>query len=260
MSDSALDLEPVEAEAVLYSLDDSGVAWVSLNRPHRLNAINSSLIAGLVSSLARAGSEGAGVVVLQGNGRAFCSGHDLQEDELSGVRAEQIAQGLQEVTRRMRAFPGPVVSAVHGYALGGGFEFALASDLVVAARSARFGFPEVAVGLTVTGGVTKLLPQLVGPMRAKRLLLLGEMINAEEAYSLGLLTSVCESEELEERCELLAKELAAKPRSSMALTKQALDAGPDNFLEDQLELEVEHLLRAAKSSDASMARDKFRGR
>ncbi len=260
MSDSALDFEAVEEEAVLYALDGSGVAWISLNRPHRLNAINSSLIEGLVSSLARARTDGALVVVVKGEGRAFCSGHDLQEDELSGPEAERIAHGLQEVTRQMQAFPGPVVAAVQGYALGGGFEFALASDLVLAARSAKFGFPEVAVGLTVTGGVTKLLPQLVGPMRAKRLLLIGEMIDAEEAHSLGMLSFVCEPDELGERTATIAKQLASKPRSSLALTKRAIDAAPDNFLEEQLDLEVEHLLMASRSSDASLARDRFQER
>ena len=260
MTDRAFNFEGGDNDAVRYRLDRSMVAWITLNRPHRLNAINATLIDGLVGSLVRARADAAAVVVLRGEGRAFCSGHDLQEDELSGTQAVSIAQGLQDVTRRMQEFAGPVVSAVHGYALGGGFEFALASDLVVAARSARFGFPEVAVGLTVTGGVTKLLPQLAGPMRAKRLLMLGEMIGADEALAMGLVSFVCEPEELDQRIEQLARDLAAKPRASLSLTKQALDAGPDNLLEKQLELEVEHLLSAAKSKDASLARDRFRGR
>ena len=116
--------------------------------------------------------EEASVIVLAGRGRAFCAGHDLKEPEPveTPVQTRVRLEGIQEVTRLMPPFPGPVVAAVHGYALGAGCEFALACDVVVAAEDAQFGFPEVSVGLSVTGGISRLLPVLVGWARAKELL------------------------------------------------------------------------------------------
>ena len=138
-----------------YELDQS-VARIYLNRPHRLNAVVPELTAGLVAALGRAGQDGARVVILAGRGRAFCSGFDLKEPmPAETVLATRIrVDGIQEVTRAIRRFPGPVVAAVHGYALGAGCEFALGCDLVVAAENAEFGFPEVSVGLSVTGGIS----------------------------------------------------------------------------------------------------------
>jgi 2-(1,2-epoxy-1,2-dihydrophenyl)acetyl-CoA isomerase len=111
------------------------------------------LTAGLAAALARAGQDGARVVVLAGRGRAFCSGHDLKEPvpPETVLQTRRRVDGIQDVTRAIRRFPGPVVAAVHGYALGAGCEFALGCDLVVAAEDAQFGFPEVSVGLSVTG-------------------------------------------------------------------------------------------------------------
>src|ERR1700728_592629 len=195
--------------AVDYELTDS-VARVYLNRPHRLNAVVPELTAGLAAALARAGTDGARVVVLAGRGRAFCSGHDLKEQLppetvlATRLRVEQI----QDVTRAIRRFPGPVIAAVHGYALGAGCEFALGCDLVVAAEDAQFGFPEVSVGLSVTGGISRLLPLLVGPVRAKELVLLGDQFDAAAARDLGLVNRVVPAGEHQRA----AGELAARLR------------------------------------------------
>jgi 2-(1,2-epoxy-1,2-dihydrophenyl)acetyl-CoA isomerase len=169
-----------------------GVAWIHLNRPGRLNAVTAELVDTLLSAVTRADRDGAGVIVLAGRGRAFCAGHDLKEPEPQESEAEtrERIQHLQDVTRAVRRFPGVVIAAVHGYALGAGCEFALACDLVVADRSARFGFPEVGVGLSVTGGISRLLIDLVGLATAKRLLLLGEQVDANEARRLGMITEV----------------------------------------------------------------------
>src|ERR1700728_4035169 len=194
--------------AVDYELTDS-VARVYLNRPHRLNAVVPELTAGLAAALARAGQDGARVIVLAGRGRGFCSGHDLKEPLPpenvldTRLRVEQI----QDVTRAIRRFPGPVIAAVHGYALGAGCEFALGCDLVVAAEDAQFGFPEVSVGLSVTGGISRLLPLLVGPVRAKELLLVGERFGAAAARDLGLVNRVAAAGEHEQAAAALAARL-----------------------------------------------------
>ena len=226
--------------AVDYELSES-VARVYLNRPHRLNAVVPELTAGLVTALARAGEDGARVVVLAGRGRAFCSGHDLKEELppetvlATRLRVEQI----QDVTRAIRRFPGPVVAAVHGYALGAGCEFALGCDLVVASEDAQFGFPEVSVGLSVTGGISRLLPLLVGPVRAKELLLLGERFGATRALQLGLVNQVAVAGQHERAAAVIAARLRDQPRLALALAKQALDRGADCALEEAMAAEVD---------------------
>jgi len=226
--------------AVDYELSES-VARVYLNRPHRLNAVVPELTAGLVGALARAGQDKARVVILAGRGRAFCSGHDLKEELppetvlATRLRVEQI----QDVTRAIRRFPGPVVAAVHGYALGAGCEFALGCDLVVASEDAQFGFPEVSVGLSVTGGISRLLPLLVGPVRAKELLLLGERFGATRALQLGLVNQVAVAGQHEQAAAVIAARLRDQPRLALALAKQALDRGADSALEEAMAAEVD---------------------
>jgi 2-(1,2-epoxy-1,2-dihydrophenyl)acetyl-CoA isomerase len=226
--------------AVDYELSEA-VARVYLNRPHRLNAVVPELTAGLVAALARAGEDGARVVVLAGRGRAFCSGYDLKEELppetvlATRLRVEQI----QDVTRAIRRFPGPVIAAVHGYALGAGCEFALGCDLVVAAEDAQFGFPEVSVGLSVTGGISRLLPLLVGPVRAKELVMLGERFGAARALELGLVNQVAVAGQHEQAAAVIAARLREQPRLALALAKQALDRGADCALEEAMAAEVD---------------------
>jgi 2-(1,2-epoxy-1,2-dihydrophenyl)acetyl-CoA isomerase len=223
-----------------YELDQS-IARVYLNRPHRLNAVVPELTAGLIAALQRAGDEDARVVMLAGRGRAFCSGFDLKEplQRESLLATRRRVDGIQEVTRAIRRFPGPVVAAVHGYALGAGCEFALGCDLVVAGQDAWFGFPEVSVGLSVTGGISRLLPLLVGPMRAKELLLLGERFGAAAAHELGLVNRVAPPGEHERVALELAARLAAQPPLALALAKQALDRGVDCALEEAMAAETD---------------------
>jgi enoyl-CoA hydratase/carnithine racemase len=232
------------------------VAWITLNRPHRLNAITEGLVLGLVASLRRARTDSARAVVLQGAGSSFCAGHDLQETQppYTSDRGNQ----LQDVTRAIRELPAPVIAAVHGYAIGGGFEFALASDIVVAADSAQFQCPEVDVGLGATGGATALLPRLVGPIRAKRLMLLGDRIGAAEAHDLGLVTVVVPSEEWNTHVESFVGRILAKPYDALTLAKQAIDLGIDHSLEQALALEVDNLVRLSSSADAASAAERFR--
>jgi len=225
---------------VEYELDQS-IARVYLNRPHRLNAVVPELTAGLVAALQRAGDEGARVVVLAGRGRAFCSGFDLKEPvrQESVIGTRRRVDGIQEVTRAIRRFPGPVVAAVHGYALGAGCEFALGCDLVIAAADAQFGFPEVSVGLSVTGGISRLLPLLVGPIRAKELLLLGDRFDAAAAREMGLVNRVTAPGEHEGAALEVAARLAAQPALALALAKQALDRGADCALEEAMAAETD---------------------
>ncbi len=242
-------------EPVDYRVDERGAASITLNRPHRLNAINAALVDGLVAALRQAAEDEVRVVVLAGAGTSFCAGHDLREPQ--GGYTRERADGLQEVTRLMRALPAVVVAAVRGYAVGGGAEFALGADLVVATESARFTFPEVSVGLSATGGSTALVPRLVGLAQAKRLMLLGEPLDGVEAKRIGLIAWAVPDSELEATLDSLVDRLVGQGRTALALAKRALDVGLDNDFEAQLQLEIDHVVTASATDEAAAAAERF---
>ncbi|OQO92654.1 enoyl-CoA hydratase [Saccharomonospora piscinae] len=244
-----------EATTVDVEIDER-VATVWLNRPHRLNAVTPELVDDLLGALGALGAKDVGAVVLAGRGRAFCSGHDLKQpppEQDSRVRLER----LQDVTRALRALPQPVVAAVRGYAIGAGAEFALGCDLVYAADDAVFAFPEVGLGLSVTGAASRLLPLLVGPARAKELVLLGERVDAATASQLGLVNAVVPAAELAEHAAGVARALAGKPASAVALAKRALDRGVDSAVETALELEVSHALVTEHTPEVARSAAEF---
>jgi enoyl-CoA hydratase/carnithine racemase len=231
-------LDPTTAAVVLTR--DGDVAIVHLNRPDRLNAINDDVVDGLLDVLSRVGASGCGAMVLAGRGRAFCAGHDLKEPRGDDATLPRRLDRLQELTRRLRGLPIPVIAAVHGHATGAGAELTFDCDLVLAAEGTRFRFPEVGLGLTVTNGLTKLLPLYVGPVKAAELLLLGEPIEAQEALQLGLVNRVLPADRLMETALEWAHRLAGQPRLATALTKAALDKGMDSSFEASLHLEHSH--------------------
>jgi enoyl-CoA hydratase/carnithine racemase len=192
-----------------------GVQKISLNRPHRLNAIVPELLDDLIAALDAANrDEAVGAMVLTGEGRAFCAGDDLKEfnrqatDE-AGTTA--YIERIQDVTRAMVLGDKPVVGAIRGWAVGGGLEWVINCDFAVAARSTRFFFPEISLGVFVTGGVSELLPRLVGLGRAREMILLGEKFDAEQAKSWGLIRDVVDDVALLPAAGDLARRLAALP-------------------------------------------------
>jgi 2-(1,2-epoxy-1,2-dihydrophenyl)acetyl-CoA isomerase len=246
---------------VVYTVAD-GVATITLNRPQRLNAVTPVLVEHLCSALDQAIADDVVAAVLTGAGRAFCSGHDLREEQSVITEREdrRRLQRLQDVTRKVRQAPFPVIAAVHGYALGAGCEFALCCDLIVAARDAIFGFPEVSVGLSVTGGITHLLPLIVGLPKAKELVLLGEQFGAQEALRLGLINRLAEPGQDVEEATHLARTLGGRPRLALARAKFALDQGAEAGLEVSQQIETVDALALHNTSDAELAADAFRHR
>lgn len=233
------------------------VAVITLNRPHALNALNVDLLVGLTDALREV--HGGGPVVVRGAGRAFCVGEDLKETLAPRTgTAEELRTAfelLQDVTRLMVGNPAPVVAAVQGYAVGGGAEIALAADLVVLERGTRIRFPEVPIGHAHTGGISARLPQLVGLMRAKELLLTGRWIDAEEASRIGLVTTVADDAS---RAALdLAATLGGQPARSLAATKRAVEAACSTQLEPTLRLEVEAALYCFASAEAEATFERF---
>lgn len=247
-------------KAVEYEWAD-GVATIWLNRPDRLNAVAPVLVDDLLTALDEVARNAGEVraVILTGRGRAFCAGHDLKEPTPEGDARPRLER-IQEVTRRIRTLGAPVIAAVHGYAIGAGAEFALGCDLVLAADDAVFAFPEAGLGLSVTGGASRLLPLLVGPLKAKELLLLGERVDAATAREIGLVNEVLPRAELLDRARAWASAIAAKPSYSVTLAKRVVDAGVDSAMDTALELEVSHALITETAAEVAASAERFRAR
>lgn len=192
-----------------------GVRKISLNRPHRLNAILPELLDDLVKALRKADrDEDVRAIVLTGEGRAFCSGDDLKDfaDQVTDeAGTTAYVERIQDVTRAMLLGQTPVVGAIRGWAVGGGLEWVINCDFAIAAEGTRFFFPEVSWGLFVTGGVTELLPRLVGLQKARELIMFGDKFDAAQAREWGLIRDVVPDAELLPRAVELAKRIAALP-------------------------------------------------
>lgn len=221
------------------------VSIVTLNRPARLNAIGTELLADLHQALVTAQDDPAtSAIVLTGAGRAFCAGADLQEfrqQAASSLAVADTCASIQQITRDLMFGPKLVVGAVHGYAVGGGFEWVLNCDLVVAADDLVAFFPEMALGQFVTGGVTHLLPLAIGYQRAMGLLVLGERQDAQDLLRLGLVNRVVSTDAMLATALQLAAEVAA--RSSLATTR--LKRVLTTQLHGQLIAALEHERQAA---------------
>src|SRR5262249_52874658 len=173
---------------ILYDVRE-GIAEIRLNRPHRLNAVVQELYSELAETLDLAeANRDVRVVLVTGEGRAFCVGADLKEHQAGRTAFDrrEYLRGEQVVCRRLMLLSKPVVAPVNGFALGAGAEMAVASDFVIMAKGARLGFPEIGLGSFLGGGITYSLPRLVGLAKARELVFLGERIDAEEAVRIGL--------------------------------------------------------------------------
>jgi 2-(1,2-epoxy-1,2-dihydrophenyl)acetyl-CoA isomerase len=228
--------------SVLVSLD-SGVLTVTLNRPDKLNAFNPEMHKLLRSAFERARDEAdVRVVVLTGAGRAFCSGQDLSERNVSPGAAPidlsvSLGSNYNPLVRRMRELPKPVLCALNGTAAGAGANVALACDVVYAARSASIIQSFSRIGLVPDSGGTFYLPRLVGMARAMGLALFAERLPAEEAERIGLIWKVLDDDKLMPEVARIAAEMAAGPTRGYGLIKKALYASGGNSLDAQLDLE-----------------------
>lgn len=226
-------------ETLTYAVADR-IATITVNRPDKLNALNDRVIAELGSAIddARAGADVA-AVVLTGAGRAFVAGADISELESHGaVSAKALAQRGQEVFRRFETSPKPTIAAVNGFALGGGCELAMSCHMRIASEYAKFGQPEVKLGLVPGYGGTQRLPRLVGKGRALQMLLTGEMIDANEAYRIGLVNRVVPAAELLGAANALLQTILANGPLAVAHCIEAVNAGCDLPLADALTLEA----------------------
>jgi 2-(1,2-epoxy-1,2-dihydrophenyl)acetyl-CoA isomerase len=231
-----------------------GYRVINLNRPNRLNAFTEDMHKVLREALAEAEhDENCRALLLTGAGRAFSSGQDLN-DRLSKAGETSVLGGALEtyynpLVRKLRSLPFPVIAAVNGVAAGAGCNIALACDVVLAARSATFVQSFAKIGLVPDSGGTWILPRLIGPARARALMLTGEPLPAETAELWGMIWKALPDAELMAEAHGLCVHFASSPTVGLALIKRALDTSWDNDLEAQLELEREFQREASLTPD-----------
>ena len=247
-------------DLILYETGN-GVARVTLNRPEKRNALNPELLGELRSALAHAASgDSVRVVVLSGSGKDFCSGADLSA--LRAVAEQTIldnladARGLAGLFLAMRNHPRPIVAKVHGRALAGGCGLATACDLVLAAESAQFGYPEVNIGF-VPAMVMAILRRSVPEKRALELIALGENISANQALAAGLINRVFPDATFEAEAEAYIAKLAAKSASAVALSKHLLYQTDSMSFEKALESGVQTNAIARITEDCRRGIERF---
>ncbi|MFD2181831.1 2-(1,2-epoxy-1,2-dihydrophenyl)acetyl-CoA isomerase PaaG [Rhodoplanes azumiensis] len=233
-------------------LVDRRGGWVRLvlNRPDRLNSFNEEMHERLAAALDAAGAdEACRAVLLTGAGRGFCAGQDLSDRVGPADLGATIEAFYNPLVRRIRALKKPVVCAVNGVAAGAGANIALACDIVVAARSAKFIQAFSKIGLVPDSGGTFFLPRLIGDARARALAMLAEPLPAEKAEAWGLIWKVLDDAALATEAEKLVAHLATQPTVGLALTKQAFAASATNDLDAQLDLERDLQRKAGSTPD-----------
>jgi len=250
----------MEFETIIYT-KSNGVAEIRFNRPHRMNAVVKAFYDELQSVLQDAEQDiSVRTIILTGEGRAFCVGADMKEHG-SGTRTpfqrRQYLQGEQQVCRRIFTLPKPVIAAVNGYALGAGAEMAIASDFILMADTAQIGLPEISIGTFLGGGVTHLLPQLVGLTRARELVFLGDRIDGNQAHAIGLATRVFPAATFMQDVYAFAARLADKAPISMALAKEQLNHGIMRGMDAALVAELEGMTFCTTTHDWQEGVDAF---
>src|SRR6266849_2413627 len=249
--------QPAQAGPVILEGKHDGIATLVMNRPDRLNALNNELAMAVNDALGRiADDQSVGVVVITGAGRAFCAGGDLgalgkgrqtgATDELEPL----LRAGMQMVLK-MRTMPQPVIAAVNGAAAGAGMNIALAADIRMAAEEATLGQNFAKVGLFPDYGGTYFLPQLAGPSKAAELFYTGEMIDAQTALRLGLVSRVIPAAQLEAEVRTLAQKIAQGPVIAISAVKRTLFGSERQVLENALENEVQQQMKCFSSEDCA---------
>lgn len=231
---------------------EGGVTLLQLNRPQKKNAFNADLRREMEEALKEiAADPKERVVIVTGGEEFFCAGADIGEilEANTAEATYRHAREFQLLFDRIEALPQPVIAAVAGYALGGGCELALACDFRIASEGTKFGLPEIKIGAFPGGGGTQRLPRLIGAAKAKEMILTGDTIGAEEAFSFGLVMKVVLKDKLLEEARAFATKLAALPRLALEASKMLINRGLEVDLASALEMEARCFGNLATSHD-----------
>ncbi len=239
----------------LLEAKENGVAWLTLNRPERLNALTGEMTQGLTDALKRLATDReVGCIVITGAGRGWCSGGDVKSMESRGrdQSVEDRVEGLRhahQLPLLMRNCPKVIIAMINGPVAGAGLGLALACDLRIAGKSARFGTAFVRIGYSGDYGGTWSLTRLVGTAKARELYLLGDVIDAETAHSLGMINKLVDDAELRDETMALARRIADGPQIALGYIKKNLFAAETELFQTVLDLEAEHQARCAFTED-----------
>ena len=247
-------------ETILSRRDDEGIRTITLNRPDVLNAMNADLVRETALAFEEANADDATrAIVFTGAGKGFCSGDDLSAHEAYAdeTDARSAVEAIQSVTRAISLGDKVVVGAINGWAVGGGFEWAINCDFPIWARSAKAFFPELYWGMFVTGGVTALLPALAGLNAARELLFLGERRTAEELHRMGVAWRVVADDELMTEARAVAGRIAALPPGAVKDMKHALARTAATDLEAAMALETDATVRGFMDPETKLRIDQF---
>ena len=229
-------------ETICSEITADGVRTISLNRPHAMNAMNRQLINEVSVAFDDANRDPeTRAIIFTGKGRAFCAGDDRHEHvhPETEEEARAVVDAIQRATVSIVMGAKPVVGAINGWAVGGGFEWAINCDFPIWAESARAFFPEVSLNLFVTGAVTSILPNIVGPIKAREMLFLCNRYSAAELQEIGVAWKVVPDDELLSEAEAVATQLAALPTLSTRAMKRVLNQAIAGGLQHALNLETE---------------------
>ena len=240
----------MEYENIIFE-KKNGIGYVTVNRPEALNALNDSVIEEL-DSVFRAidRDDEVRVVIITGAGRAFVAGADIaQMSRLDGSEGRVMSMRGQKVMEFIEFMDKPVIAAVNGFALGGGNELSMACDIRIASETAKFGQPEVNLGIIPGYGGTQRLPRLVGRGMAKKLIYSAEIIDAEEAYRIGLVDEVVPADQLMDTAAKLAETIASKAPIAVKMAKAAINNGMNTDLKTGVQFEAEAYTSTFVSED-----------
>jgi enoyl-CoA hydratase len=249
-------------ECILYD-KEQGVATIKLNRPAVLNAMNKQLWLDLKAALEDAAKDAqVKVLIITGEGRAFSTGADLKESKTRTIEEyRDYLVELQETSRKIIRFEKPTIAAINGYALGSGYELALACDIRIAAEEARIGSPEASVTSSVTGGAFRLVQNLIGPGKAKELLFTGQYIDGKEAARIGLVNRAVPLNQLEPAAREMAEKIAANAAISLKMIKKGLLMAEDGISLDALmDFEIEACLACVSTRERQESLKEFEER
>ena len=236
-------------DVVLVERPAEGVALVRINRPEVRNALNMEvrrLLAKHVTAVAE--EEAVRCIVITGNEKAFAAGADIKEMANAGT-IDMLRRGTLKLWSTIASCPKPVIAAVNGFALGGGCELAMTCDIIIAGESARFGQPEIKIGIIPGGGGTQRLARAVGKYKAMRYVLTGYMFDARVAHDMGLVSELVPDADVEKRAVEMAKQIAELPPLAVEQAKEAVLRGMDASLETGLALEAKAIQLLFSSED-----------
>jgi len=238
-------------QTILFEVKD-GIAFITINRPDKLNALNDQVMLELADAAERIATESAikGAILTGSGPKSFVAGADIGDLARQGpFDGKARAQRGQAVLRRLETCGKPVIAAINGFALGGGCELAMACHIRIASENAKFGQPEVKLGIAPGYGGTQRLPRLVGKGVALQLILSGEMIDAQEAYRIGLVNKVVPAADLLAESEKVMRGILAMGPLAVRLAIEAVDQGLEMTLDEGLLLEANHFGLLAATED-----------